>query len=613
MLEALYEIGKTQPDTGFIDEFIDDIRGKYKHVFKIIFDITDNKKIKYAGIEYEEFDPSKKLKYFYKKGSSAGCDYTPISKITTLKKTYDKKILPSVSSFLNKNTEHIENHLFFQNLNKTLQDKNEKIYKDLCSFINKKDLYAKDDSIIDGGIITLFFGKGNNNFYIGDIPEFYETLKKQGENANKDYFNKYNKVSIANDKLCYICKNINKKVWGYVNTYNFYTADKPGMVTGGFQQENAWRNYPVCPNCAEAMKRGKKYIENAENGLSGKFCGFNYYIAPRLILFNAKTLNSLLNRMKRYTSFSLKEKESISIQKTEEKILEDLSKERNNINYNFLFYEASNNAFNILLYLEEIAPSRLYRLIEAKYSIDNINSRYDIFKEIKTKKDPISFDFRFSFIRIFFSNKKIEGNFDKDFLEILNNIFIGNPIAFEFILNRFMSIIRREFLNDMFYRVDVIRAYKIILYLEEIKVLHRRRYNIVSQEIPFNDFFEENPIFDDDVKRAVFLEGVLAEKLLNIQYLDKRSKPFRSRLNGLKIDEKIAKRLLPEMINKLEEYNKNYYRELEEAIATYMLKSDFSKYSIDEISFYFAMGMTLAGKVVKKKEEDNITSEEVNE
>ena len=119
----------------------------------------------------------------------------------------------------------------------------------------------------------------------------------------------------------------------------------------------------------------------------------------------------------------------------------------------------------------------------------------------------------------------------------------------------------------------------------------------------YEDFFKENVIFDDDLKKALFLEGVLAQKLLNIQFQERNSTPFRSRLNGLKIDEKTAKRLLPEIINKLEEYGKNYYKELESLIGEYMLNADFSKYSVDEISYYFTLGMVLEKHF--KNEENN--------
>jgi len=129
----------------------------------------------------------------------------------------------------------------------------------------------------------------------------------------------------------------------------------------------------------------------------------------------------------------------------------------------------------------------------------------------------------------------------------------------------------------------------------------------MNGEKPLDDFLSRFPILDEATKRALFLEGILALKLLNIQFRDKNAKPFYSRLNGLKIDEKVARRLLPEMINKLEEYDKNYYKELEEAISYYFTQSDFSKFTVDEMSYYFALGLSL-GKHYKKEDKEEETN-----
>ena len=122
------------------------------------------------------------------------------------------------------------------------------------------------------------------------------------------------------------------------------------------------------------------------------------------------------------------------------------------------------------------------------------------------------------------------------------------------------------------------------------------------ENYPMDDFIQKFNILDSPLKRALFLEGILATKLLNIQFSEKNSKPFYSRLNGLRIDEKIAKRLLPEMINKLEEYDKNYYKELEHAISYYFANADFKGYTVDELSFYFALGLSLSNQYKFDKE-----------
>ena len=119
---------------------------------------------------------------------------------------------------------------------------------------------------------------------------------------------------------------------------------------------------------------------------------------------------------------------------------------------------------------------------------------------------------------------------------------------------------------------------------------------------------EHSDILDSNVKRMVFLEGVLAQKLLNIQAKERDgSTPFRARLNGLKLNEKIVKRLYSEIINKLEEYDKNYYKQLEEMIADYILASNFTAISNNELSFYFVTGMNQANNFQfanKKKGDD---------
>ena len=434
---------------------------------------------------------------------------------------------------------------------------------------------------------------------------FVNAFKNHENEAYKSFYFKSGKESRAFGKNCYICNNQAKEVWGFVNTYNFYTADKESYVAGGFKQELMWRNYPVCPDCAKILERAKRY---ADEKLVFKFCNFNYYIIPELVIHNDNLLKSILNKLEKYKDFSLTDTKSAIIERSEEKILKELSKENNNINFNFLFFEKSNNAFKILLFLQEIAPTRLKFLIDAKDKVDYQERKFDIFEEINTKKETINFNFSFSFIRDFFPNNKYDGKFNKYFLSILNNIFIGKKIDADFLFKRFMEKIGSEFSNDNWIDPLVLKSYKILLYLEQINILERRKGMSKTYGNNFEEFFVENSIFDDDMKKAVFLLGVLAKKLLNIQYQERNATPFRSRLNGLKIDEKVAKRLLPEIINKLEEYGKNYYSKLETAIGEYMLNADFSKYSIDEISYYFTLGMVLE-KYFKFKEENNQNEE----
>ncbi|MCG7847796.1 MAG: TM1802 family CRISPR-associated protein, partial [ANME-2 cluster archaeon] len=99
------------------------------------------------------------------------------------------------------------------------------------------------------------------------------------------------------------------------------------------------------------------------------------------------------------------------------------------------------------------------------------------------------------------------------------------------------------------------------------------------------------------------------------QHQERGAQPFRTKLHGLKLDEKLVKRLLPEMQNKLEEYNKNYYRGLEALISKYMLQAgDGWNISKDEVSFYFVLGMNLHYLLKSNSNKENENTEgEINE
>lgn len=600
MIEAIYQIGKVQEEQGFLEEFLDELDPqKYKHVFKIIFNIDDPDDIQYKGIEYEEFSSSKKMQYFYKEAKRRDCGRIPTAPITTVEKTV-KKIAKSIDNFssdFNQRLSDDEKKLLASLFKDEKEQKLESIIQDLIKKADSLELskFKDEEHQIKESVLTIAFEKSGNSLYVGDTPLFRKVFEQNNNSSSSDeeFYKNSKTESRAFDKICYICRRKKDEVYGFVNTYNFYTVDKDSFISGGFKQKNAWRNYPVCSECAKTLKRGKKYIEK---NLNYKFCGLSYYLIPELLVYDENTIKQILKTMKKYKDFSLGSKESALIAQAEEKILRDLASQSNFINFNFLFYHDDGKSFRILLNLQEVAPSRLKFLIDKKDEIDHNENKYKIF-EIKTKKQNYEMGFYFQYIREFFPQ-----DFNKDFLEITNNVFCGNKISADLLLSRFMSKITEDFTNDKFFGLPVLKAYKILQYINAIGQLDQRSRKMSEISSKFDDFFKENPMIDSYEKKALFLDGVLAQKLLNIQYADREAKPFRSRLNGLKIDGKIAKRVFTEAINKLEEYGKNYYQSIEEEIGKYFLKCDFSSYSIDEMSFYFTLGMTLAKHITTNEE-----------
>jgi CRISPR-associated protein Csh1 len=113
------------------------------------------------------------------------------------------------------------------------------------------------------------------------------------------------------------------------------------------------------------------------------------------------------------------------------------------------------------------------------------------------------------------------------------------------------------------------------------------------------DFFQKfSEAFYSSAHKAIFLLGVLAQKLLDIQYRDRGATPFRKNVKSLMMREYDFKALLPKIQNKLEEYKKNYYRSLESLISAYFLEAGKDwKMPTDELNFYFVLGMNLKEEV----------------
>ncbi|CAD7774226.1 CRISPR-associated protein (cas_TM1802) [Candidatus Methanoperedenaceae archaeon GB50] len=575
----------------------------------------------YKGVDVEEYSKYDKEKYLYKKGNPRGTDITPTAMITNVKKTFGNKILNWF-----KNYDEIgldENQNFLVKIGNCIRNNSEQILKDL------EEKQSKENNIISLKI---------DNKYLYDFKIFHDILL---DKAKENFYSKYGKISKSENQICSVCNERKAEVYGFVDTYKFYTVDKRGFVSGGFQQKNAWKNYPVCLNCALTLEEGKKYLQN---NLKFNFYGFNYLLIPKFLNNVDKSVQEdVFKIMEDQKDPKFRKKEINRLTADENEILKSMSEQKNYLNLNFMFYDApkgdNGSVFNILLYIEDILPSRLKTLFNAKVGCAEENiigvDQIQIFQECmvstfenkkKTGEKPL--EFNFGILRTFFPKTSNNGTYDKYFLDITNKIFTNKTIDYYFLLNFIMEKIRDEFTNGYPTKVSTLKGFMLLNYLNKLKLVNlgeeremdENRLNMfeksVSKEVTDLDqkidtFFNEfSDFFKSDAKKAIFLEGVLTQFLLNIQYQERNATPFRVKLKGLKLDEKQVKKLLPEIQNKLEEYGKNYYRNLESIISKYLVSAGNGwNMSNDEISYYFVLGMNLS-YLFKKENQDNEIGDE---
>ncbi|MGC9366075.1 MAG: TIGR02556 family CRISPR-associated protein, partial [bacterium] len=573
MIQAIKDIGEyaikseNKSINDPLDILIDDPEPNHNNPkYRNILLMKISKDFNYKGIDVEEYSRRNIKKYLYRQGSPNGTDITPTSRITTIEKTLIKiKILPWFKKYLKYDLKNNDDFL-------------NKIYE--CLLKHKNTILNDLNSIYKGfdkntnAVLSLKI----NDKYIGEIDIFRRILLNEAE---KIYYTKFSLESKGKDKICCICNKQNKEVFGFVGTYKFYTVDKPGFVSGGFKQKNAWINYPVCLSCALKLEEGKNFLHN---NLDFNFYGFRYHLIPKFLLnINYNKRDELLYILKNWKNPKFDKKgikEFRKLTDDEDEILELMSEQKNFLNMNFMFYDApkgyDGSVFNILLYIEDILPSRLKKLFEVKKEVENI----DIFNNLTF---PLIYNFKI--LRYFFPKVSNNRTYDKYFLDIVRKIISNRPVDYNFIIKFIIRRIREDFISNINTKISTLNGFMLLNYLNKLKILGIEEEKIMSNEnlkvidfneknskndfkVKINKFFSEfNSFFNCSEKKAIFLEGVLTQKLLNIQFQERNSTPFRVKLKSLKLDEKQIKKILPEIQNKLEEYNKNYYKNLESLIS----------------------------------------------
>lgn len=576
----------------------------YKKIIKIQLRKT-GEQTEYIGIEIDEYDSSKIDKLLYRRGSSSGTDCSPTSRITEPRKTFEIKLLKWFQKD-NVNTELTrEEEIFILNIQTQLINNQDVIVIELHEIydsIRKEKLNA---------ILTIEIISEENQLLPGEVECFRKIFLND---STSNFYKKHNTVSKAKNEVCFVCDR-KKEVLGFVSTFTFYTVDKPGMVAGGFNQSNTWKNYPVCLDCALVLEMGKKWLEQNSRF---NFYGFDYFLIPKKLF--RTTDDAVYNALKDYhqqgSQITITGSYEALLDTTSDEVLGLLSEKPNTFLCNMLIFRVSKSEFKILRYIEGIYPSDLQRLFKAKKQVELhrhiINTKIPIWENKKKSGErPLTFDF--GCFWYFFIVEK-QKNY---FLNIINDVFTNKKINRSFLTNRIIQQIRRVHVNGFNIEEPVMRGFSCLLYLDYLGLLGNEEDDYMNEKIrkifPTTDsrrievaerlFMEYPRFFRKDPVKAIFLVGVLSQLLMNIQLRKRGATPFRSKLQGLKLDDKIVRALLLQIQNKLDEYDSNYYRDLETLASEYFIQSqdewDLSK---DEISFYFALGMNLSRYFTAEKE-----------
>jgi len=600
-----------------VDLYIENMfPGKDYQMLLLVFELVNQNgelTCEYKGIDIEKVSAEKEeyRKFAYRKGSARGGDITfstkissPVkTKISGLKETTFKNILAF-------NREVHKDINIFRSLRNCFTENEPKIVGEIDKrFIN----FTKDETVSTG--LSFKIIENGEEKYLREYNLIKELIILSGSTTNYTHAGieskSINKVSSVSGLMF-------NNIYGFAAPFKYSSPDKPGFISGFFNKKLNWRNYPISSEETLKLEIGRKYIQQ---NLTGYFYGNEYMTVPHpIIKTNLQDLKSIVKLLK--TAFDdEKQAKNEKKKRAEDRVQKIIAEQKNYFNLDILFFieDKKTGAISINLMLEEILPSRFRKLFIDAPEIVNKNP---FFKNAITIKKELQ--------DLVFSYQIVKGFFDKNFLDVVQKLFLGKNLSQEYIFENIIGIIRKNhnaaktsdgWVEPMNW--TVLKAIMLISYLQELKVInYNQNYNYMEIESTqkkessfnlegFNEFVKTNSNFlDSDIKVGIFSVGVLVRFLYSIQSqsLNTSNPPFENKLKGYKLNPEILMKVYTEALDKIQKYQKNnyVYTDLREIInSNFILKThELNKMSNNELSFYFVAGLEM-GKQFKRDKQEN--------
>jgi len=561
MLNALYEFGKLL--AGGENEIpLEKIEAEYL----VILDINENGELKDIDLTKNFSAFEDKLLHKPTTGGRNPPNFSPTLRLGDIEKSIKNmdNILKSLRRF----------------------EKSIPPLKNLEEFMNKVRGKLTESSLLKSNQRKLspkqrvFITLRINGKFIGEISEFKKAFEKF-------YLSKLGKFSKG---ICSLCGK-ETLVSGERSPFTFYTLDKIGYLSG-FSKKYHFRGFPICAKCYKVLDKAKLELVKHNFKLVS---GIGYWLIPDVIRteVNHELMENIFDLHYLKSKLKLKREEKQKLSDVEEDILDYLKELEDYLTFHFVFIEKNNSQEIIRLHIQDVYPSRIKELFEAKSYVER-------------KLDLKEFTFK-TLGQFFWKWDKESKNRDlqKYFLELLDRIFRKIPysetLLVKFLLNGIRQTYKEELegeKNRISYKsLDALASFLFVKATTEGTMPDVRNDDIRS-------LLESLSLLKLPEAKGLFLLGVLTQRLLDKQAGSREgSKPFLKKLSGFKLNERGFKKLMPELREKMEAYEVfgKFERELFDLASEYFAQSNNPwKLSLEEMNFVFAVGMGMKGKIYKK-------------
>jgi CRISPR-associated Csh1 family protein len=465
--------------------------------------------------------------------------------------------------------------------------------------------------------------KQNYLFTVKIDGKFFGEYEEYRQLFYNDAYQKYKKDSSAIDKVCAVTYQPVKEVWGRIDTLGF-TVNDLAFSRNGFDVSQSFKMFPVSPDAVKVLEGAKRI---AFNKLSYGFYGMSYFVIPRFVGTDEKTVDRV---SKRYISSFNEDADTLDTQTASiihneriiQKIIDSSELSDNSIYYDIFFYQKNNAQLLLKLHLSDLLPSRFREIFNAKRQVEAFYYPITTARIPAKGKQPekvIDYRLTFALLKDYFS-KRLEGKnetiFHPYFFKIVEAVFYRNPLNYAQILNSFYDSVKIAFKASCNYEKrfelfkEVKQTFLWLQYFSKLQLFDNQ--NLINMDsntqidLTLEGFEQQHPNFFDEssAKKAAFYLGCLTELLLWEQRRKLGSEPFKKYLNGLSLGVSDLRKIYPKLINKMDQYEEEL-KPKREAISR--LKALFASAILDanpnerkpEVSFSYALGLTMQNEFTK--------------
>lgn len=444
--------------------------------------------------------------------------------------------------------------------------------------------------------------------YVGDFEAFRQQVLRIGGDTKDE-----GESDSARGQCC-ICGASAVSVSGEVQVPNFkfYTLDKPGSVSGGFDRSRAWRNFPVCGVCRTQLDFSG---ERVKDKLSFKYYGFRYLLLPSPVQPAETQVFELLRKL---IDAKVDNTRSHLFSAVEDELLAVIAEEENNrLQVDLLFYvplSLTVQTFRPTLYISGLLPTRFRELFNAK---DRVNGH--AWLQRPGHKAFVEGSFTFGSIREIFPAKSGGSTFDDDFLAATRAALEKRRFDSARLLSVGMRLVQQDYIGGKGWLFRLADLFRSLLFFELLsppssmnshQTMHIPDYGISQQAKRVSEFFQNAPnklsVAPD--AQAAFLLGACCGRIEYIQSLAKQgATPFADKYKGFRLNQIDIERLFFDA----KEKSRVYGREKETIVRDLLICAgaalaacpDYWQLSPDEVSYFFALGHALRSRLAVTKEE----------